>query len=85
MWWFAELGLLDGFGGQWPMIAEAACGSAWSLRRRVAWLVSRILKFRVPVIVGGIVAVIVDRTAVFYWMLLSMLRESSLSAESAGL
>jgi hypothetical protein len=46
---------------------------------------SRILEVRIPVVVGGFFAVIVYRTTVFYWMLLSMLRESSLSAESAGL
>ena len=44
-------------------------------------LMGRIFKIRVPIVVCG---VIIDRTAVFYWMLLSMLRESSFSAESAG-
>lgn len=47
-------------------------------------LVGRIVKIRVPIVVCGVIRIIIDRTAVFYWMLLSMLRESSFSAESAG-
>lgn len=64
------------------MITEAACWAAYSLS--VGVLVGRIFKIRVPIVVCGVIGVIIDRTAVFYWVLLSMLRESSFSAESAG-
>ena len=83
--WFAELSMLNGLRGQWPVVSETAGWPAYCLRRRVHLLMGRILQVRIPVVVGGFFAVIVYRTMVFYWMLLSMLRESSLSAESAGL